>query len=365
MKFFTSVILMLLLSCSQDANQIAYNVKVDSISNLAKRKVPVDSINRFIDYKMQEMNISGTSVAIINNGQIVYHTVKGYADKEQEKLVNKQTIFEGASLSKPMFAYMTMFLVEDGRLDLDKPLNTYLDFEKNGIIRKDNRFGQITARMVLSHSTGLPNWSEGNEMELQFDPGTDFSYSGEAYRLLERVVENILQTDYRGLESFYQEKIAKSFNMQVTKFVQNEYNINHKAHPYEDNEKLPLGRWEAPEFNAASSIHSEALDFSNWLVGIMNKRLLLKETYDELFAEQVLVPEESFFGQLGVTNWTLGFAKLNIFGHTVHGHLGNNMGFSSLFLIDRNKKWGIVFFSNAHLAQNFGFELFEFINKDV
>lgn len=101
------------------------------------------------------MNIPGLSLAIINDGQVVYHMVRGYADIKKKSLVDDRTIFEWASLSKPLFAYMVMFLVEDGKLDLDKPLHEYVDYHYHGIDKEDDRYKQITARMVLLHTTGF------------------------------------------------------------------------------------------------------------------------------------------------------------------------------------------------------------------
>ena len=106
-------------------------------------------------------------------------------------VLDEQSIFEAASLSKPVFAYFVMKLVDKGQLNLDTPLYKYMPYPD---IEKDERYKFITARMVLTHQTGLPNWRyfdladssmhiKRGDLYLKFTPGTNFSYSGEAYRL--------------------------------------------------------------------------------------------------------------------------------------------------------------------------------------
>ena len=109
---------------------------------------------------MDSLNIPGLSIAVINDGKVVYHQTFGFANLEKKLPVTKKTIFEGASLSKSVFAFFTMKYVEEGRLDLDKPLYEYLP---NADIAYDERYKKITARMVLSHRSGLPNWRENEE----------------------------------------------------------------------------------------------------------------------------------------------------------------------------------------------------------
>ena len=201
------VILVSLYSCKDNQRKIPETEEQNSVTNLMDQKVPIDSINKFIDYKMKEMNVPGLSLAIINDGKVVYHTVKGYANVGEKRLVNDKTIFEGASLSKPLFAYTIMFLVEEGKLDLDKPLHEYLDYHYHGIDKADERYKQITARMVLSHTTGFPNWRPDYDLIIHFDPGTNFGYSGEGYIFLERVIQSILNTDYKGLKHIFRKKL--------------------------------------------------------------------------------------------------------------------------------------------------------------
>jgi CubicO group peptidase (beta-lactamase class C family) len=103
--------------------------------------------------------------------------------------VDDGTVFAAASLSKPVFASAVMALVDTGTLELDRPLTDYIG--GRGLV-DDERSASITARMVLSHTTGLPNWREDGPLYLRWSPGTRWGYAGEGYAYLQRVVEHLV-----------------------------------------------------------------------------------------------------------------------------------------------------------------------------
>ncbi|MEM6629590.1 MAG: serine hydrolase domain-containing protein, partial [Bacteroidota bacterium] len=144
----------------------------------------------FIDL-IETHGIPGISVAIIDDGSVIYNAAYGVKANDTNKPVDTQTIFSAASLSKQVFTYAVMKLVESGSIDLDRPLYQYLEFED---LMHDERHSKITARMVLSHSSGLPNWRNG-KLELQFDPGEEYQYSGEGFVYLGKVVEHLQQKE--------------------------------------------------------------------------------------------------------------------------------------------------------------------------
>ncbi|WP_337251790.1 serine hydrolase domain-containing protein [Maribacter halichondriae] len=269
---------------------------------------------------------------------------------KQKKKVTAQTIFEGASLSKPLFAYFVMGFVEEGKLDLDKPLIEYLAYED---IAYDDRYKKITARMVLSHTTGFPNWRsdfEDKKLFIKFEPGSSFEYSGEGYQYLAKVLAHILKTDDAGLEAIFQERIARPLKLHVTKYLQDKRNMKHKAKGYV--EGVAVEEDDDPSiFGSAFSIHSEALDFSKWVIALMNNKGLSKESYEELFKSQVVLPEGHIQRQEGITDWTLGFAKATLPFGSAYGHGGNNPGYASIFIVSPETKWGYVMFTNANQSQ--------------
>ena len=131
----------------------------------------------------------------------------GYADVEEKLPITAETIFEGASLSKSVFAFFVLTYVEEGKLSLDKPLYEYLPYDD---IDHDDRYKKIIARMVLSHRSGFPNWRRDEadgKLKIKFEPGTQYHYSGEGYQYLAMVLRHIEGTDWNGLEAAFQTKV--------------------------------------------------------------------------------------------------------------------------------------------------------------
>ena len=109
------------------------------------------------DYEalMQAARIPGLAVAVIEDGDVASVELFGLADAESGEVLSGEMLFEAASLSKPVFATAVLRLAERGEFDLDQPLHELLP---NDRISHDPRSEALTARLVLSHRTGLPNW---------------------------------------------------------------------------------------------------------------------------------------------------------------------------------------------------------------
>ncbi|MEL7252187.1 MAG: serine hydrolase domain-containing protein, partial [Bacteroidota bacterium] len=130
--FFT--LLLLLQSCSDNSEAIDSYFGFD---------IPKSTIDQHLEAQMKDLNIPGMSIAFINDGEVVHHRTIGYANLQDSLPVTEQTIFEAASMSKSVFAFFAMKYVEEGLLDLDTPLYTYLPYPD---IAHDERYKKITAR---------------------------------------------------------------------------------------------------------------------------------------------------------------------------------------------------------------------------
>lgn len=344
--------LLLLLSAFSCSNQ------KEGISSYWVGDISEKTMDEYLTNKMKELNMAGMSFAFINEGEMTYHKTFGYASLEEKKPVTNQTIFEAASMSKSVFAYFVMKYVEEGKLDLDKPLYEYLPYPD---IAYDERYKKITARMVLSHRSGFPNWRsdhKGNKLFIKFEPGTDYCYSGEGYQYLAMVLKHIEQTDWAGLETQFQTKVAKPFGMEHTTFLLNEYGIAHKAEGYDEEGKW-IGLGPNPDslfqyqFRAPASIHTEAGDFSKWMIALMNREGLTENSFAELWKPHSYVGNFDGFD----VDYTLGFFTPQLPFTNLFLHGGNNYGYTAYFALDPDKKWGFVLLTNSEYGEQLGNQL--------
>ncbi|WP_281986877.1 serine hydrolase domain-containing protein [Aquimarina aggregata] len=356
-----------LTSCSTQ-NKAIQNKESINLKNFKGIIVPTDSINSFLQSKMIEQNIPGLSIAIINDGKVVYHKTSGYANKEKKLPVTNKTIFEGASMSKSVFASFVMTYVEEGKLDLDKPLYQYLPYSD---IEHDDRYKKITSRIVLSHRSGFPNWRENEKdkkLIIKFEPGTSYEYSGEGYQYLAMVLKHIEGTDWNGLEAAFQKRIAKPLGLEHTTFIEDDYALENKAQPYKNNGDwidLKNDYWYKKDkgvFVPAASIRSEPIDFSKWMIGMMNKKILTENSYNELFKHHSSLSKPEAETQL---YYTLGFTTANEPFTTTYFHGGTNDGFTCFYLMDVDKKWGYVLFTNSEYGETLGYRLLDYLIKET
>lgn len=158
---------------------------------------------------MAAAGVPGLVLTLIEDGQLGATYTVGVKSAATPEPLTADTIFQAASLSKPLFAYGALLLHDEGALDLDRPLYAYLPGPE---LETDPRLQTITARQVLSHSSGLQNWrfAPTDTLQLAFPPGQRFAYSGEGYFYLQRVIEAITG---QSIETYLQEQVLQPLGM--------------------------------------------------------------------------------------------------------------------------------------------------------
>ena len=162
---------------------------------------------------MEVTAVPGLSMGVLQEGKLAWQRYEGVADAGTRKLVTPESLFPAASLGKPVFAYAALHLADEGKLDLDRPLKTYVPDHAPADARGD----KVTARHVLSHSTGFRNWRNSMDQALtpDFDPGSRFQYSGEGFYYLQRAVEKITGGAF---EQFMQTRLFEPFGMRSSTY---------------------------------------------------------------------------------------------------------------------------------------------------
>jgi len=213
-----------------------------------------------------------------------------------------------------------------------------------------DRYKLITARMVLDHTSGFPNWRSNNpdrKLDIKFTPGTKYSYSGEGYLYLAKVIAHLTGKDLSNLDGLFQQEVCIPLNLNEARFGTNDYVTKHLATGYDGDKTVSDRSWDRILFNPACGLHTEAVSYAKFLIAVMEDKGLKKESMGEMLKAQVRMPDDANDKKYnGITEWSLGFGrKPSIYGIN-YTHGGNNRGYTSTFVFNKDKKFGYVFFSN-------------------
>ena len=215
---------------------------------------------------MEQANVPGLALTLIQDAEIAWNGAFGARDSASGEPVTPDTLFEAASLSKPVFAYAALKLCETGALDLDAPL---ADYVPDPYLPDEVRCELVTMRHVLSHTTGLPNWRpKGKPLRMHFAPGERFSYSGEGYGYLYAVVEHVIG---QAPVDHVRANLLEPLGMEHSRFVWTGQEGLLIALPHDENgEPKKKGLW--PNMNVAAGLHCTSADFGRFMAAVMRPR---------------------------------------------------------------------------------------------
>lgn len=307
-----------------------------------------DRLQQSIPDLMRKANIPGLQIALLENGKTSWLGEFGLKNSNTGQPVSQDTIFEAASLSKPVFAYGVLKLVDKGKLDLDAPLTTYLP---KPYIERDDRLKLITARIVLSHRTGFRNWrGDGNALTILFTPGSRFSYSGEGFVYLQKVIEQIAG---KPLNDYMTEAVFAPLHMNSSSYIWRP-EFDQRTATGHDADAMPLEKRKPNEANAAATLHTTAADYALFLEAVIKGAGLKRATLRSMEAPQIAVDPactnctEQLPKELShELFWGLGWG----IAQTDHGemlwHWGDNGAFKCFVAAYPKQKKGVVFFTNS------------------
>ena len=279
--------------------------------------ISTNTIDQIVKKLMDTADVAGLQLGIINDNKSVYLHSYGYKNKALGQLNDTSTCFYAASLAKPVFAYIVMQLVDEGIIDLDKPLYQYLpkplpEYDNYKDLAGDDRWKLITACMCLDHTTGFPNWRELNphgnkKLEIFYTPGTRFAYSGEGICLLQFVVETITN---KPLEVLARERVFKPLGMTRTDYVwqpafENDYAVGH------DMKGDTLHKRRRSKANAAGSMETTIADYTRFMAAIMQGEGISAKAKNEMLSPQIVINSKRQFPSLN-TSTTNANKKINL-----------------------------------------------------
>lgn len=296
---------------------------------------------------LAEYGVPSVAVAYIEDGAVQWTRV--YGEQSQGVPATPRTLYNVASLAKPVFAEVVMRLVADGRLTLDEPLASHwVDPD----VATDARHEKLTLRLALSHRTGFPNWrhQDGGRLRFNADPGTALGYSGEGYEYAKRFIEKKSGTSFDSLARRY---VLGAFGMTQTSFTRQPWFENRIALP-----NGPEGTYGDPSFqpvaSASDDLYTTVGDYAAFVVGVMNGPGLsanVATARDSLHVVNVGATARcdstavSYCPRL--IGMGLGWEFLELRDETVRLHTGGDWGENTMAFYFPRRKAGAVVFTNG------------------
>jgi len=329
------------------------------------------TIDEVAPQSLKEFAVPGVAVALIQKGEVVWTRGYGFANIAAAKSITSETVFNVGSLSKMATAWGVMRLVEEGKVDLDRPVDSYL--KRWHLPRSSFDNNQVTVRRVLSHTSGISNhnfhgWDPlsplppiadtlsgktgTGEVHVADAPGSGFHYSGANYAILQLLIEDVTGQEF---PEFMKTNVFQPLHMSHTQYGLPRQFQEVMATPYDGlGDPLPILRYN--EYSAAgltttladlAKLAAAGLPDSN---GQRPGRGVLKE--QTVLLMQTAAPASRWadrdpYGpdpQYGL-GYTVRPAQL--LGNVGVGHGGSNSGWESLVQIVPSTGDGIVIMTNS------------------
>lgn len=288
-----------------------------------------------IDKLVNDNHIPALGLGVIKDGKLT--EIKVYGKLNNKTSLPYNSLFNVASLTKPVTAMTVLRLISLGKWNLDEPLDKYwVDPD----IANDPRHTKLTTRMILSHQTGFPNWrwqKTDKKLSFDFDPGTRYQYSGEGFEYLRKAIEKKFN---KSLEVLAKEMIFNPLSMDDTGYIWNEKKQANRIVTGYDKAGKAYDIVKNKTASAADDLTTSVEDYGKFLVAVMNNDLLSKTVFEEMKTRQVKTKEHKYFG-LGFEIYDLGNGRIAL------SHGGTDKGVNTIAIILPETGQGVVIFTNV------------------
>lgn len=302
------------------------------VSPQASAQIPQDIADQ-LEELADRARIPGMSLAYMENGEIAWTHAVGVRSAVTAPSVTTETVFEAGSLSKPVVAWVVHRLAADGAFDLDRPLAEYLAYDRSGT---DPRLFDITARTVLRHATGFPNWRPaGGDLAILTDPGLQFSYSGEGFVFLQQAVEKATSST---LQVLAQQLVFRPLGMTSSSFVWRDNYTPFLAVGH-NRDGVALNKFTPEAANAAFSLHTTASDYARFMNALATGEGLTEEAVTAL-------TQPSISAEAGIY-WSEGMGLEPTAAGQALWHWGDNAGYKAFAWSAPNAAQGFVMLTNS------------------
>ncbi|MFN1218766.1 serine hydrolase [Chryseobacterium kwangjuense] len=313
--------------------------------------------------RMKYYNIPGVSIAVIKNSKVIWTKTYGYADVESKTPVNSKTLFQAASMSKPVSAYAAFKEVEAGKINPDADVNSYLKSWKipENELTKEKK---VSLRNILSHTAGLtvsgfPGYEAGKPIPslvqvlngqtpsntpavfVDKTPGKSFRYAGGGYCVMQQMLIDVEGKDFT---TIMKDNVLAPLEMKNSTFSQPlpEAQVQYAATAYNEEGKRVSGKYHTYPEQAAAGLWTTAEDLAKFVIDVQNtlngksSTIISQKTAGEFTTPYI----DTFIGQ--------GVFLEDRKGQDYFQHGGWNEGFSSRFIAGKTSGDGIVVLTNTN-----------------
>jgi CubicO group peptidase (beta-lactamase class C family) len=288
-----------------------------------------------IEKWLVENKVPTLGIGVINDGKL--QQVKVFGELKKGVSAPYNTLFNVASLTKPITAIVTLKLVSLGKWDLDEPIYHYwIDPD----VAKDSNHKKLTTRIILSHQTGFSNWRGNNKdgkLHFEFEPGTKYQYSGEGFEYLRKALENKF---HKTLDQLASELVFKPLQMNDTEFLWTKKTDESRFAIGYNNKGIAYDIIKNKTANAADDLLTTVEDYGKFLVSVLNSEGLSKKVFNDMMTNQVETKIGKHFG-LGFEIYDLGNGEMTL------SHGGADNGVQTIIFIFPKSKKGLIIFTNV------------------
>ena len=306
----------------------------------------VSHLERQIPSWMQEAAVPGLGICIISNAHVAWQRGFGVRDRDSKAPVKADTMFEAASMSKPVFAYVVMKLCETGVMNLDTPLTRY---GAAPFLQGDSRIELITARRVLSHTSGFQNWrSEKDPLSIHFTPGERFMYSGEGYNYLQTVATHVLGQEF---ETYMKARLLVPFGMRSSGYLWQDTVAKRMARPHDahgsgmENKKSDAAA--VARYGSSGALLTTPADYAKFVIEVINPKPADRFRLNRESLAEMLRPQVKIEGGQYPASWALGWQVFHNTNRDFIYHGGDNDGFHCAAVASVAGQSGFVMMTNG------------------
>ena len=306
----------------------------------------VADLENMIPLWMRQAMVPGVSIVVVEDAKIAWRRGFGVKDGASKAPVDDATMFEAASMSKPAFAYVVMKLCETGVMSLDTPLAKYTTIR---FLEGDPRLDQVTARHVLSHTSGFQNWRSDREpLAIHFTPGEKYLYSGEGYNYLQTIVTELMREPF---ETYMDARLLAPFGMTSSGYVWSESFAARMARPHDTSGKPTDNKQSSSasvaRYGSAGALLTTPTDYAKFVIEVIDPKPSDASRLTRDSVREMLRPHVKIQGGQYPASWALGWQIFHNANRDFIYHGGDNEGFHCAAVASVEGRSGFVAMTNG------------------